>query len=74
MPGGAELLVGEAGVGLGAGVQHGDAVEPGAAAHGVDDRAHGRSHLLVAVGRGEHGGALGGDRRGVAHRALAPSA
>ncbi len=68
--GGTELLVGEAGIGLGTGVQHRDPIEPGAAAHGRDDRAHRRSHLFVAVGRGEHGGALGGDRRDLAHRAL----
>ena len=66
--GGVELLVGEARVGLGAGVQHRDAIEPGAGAHGVDDGPHGGAHLLVAVGRGDHQRAVGRDRRGIADR------
>ena len=64
--GGVEVLVGEAGVGLGAGVEHGDAVEPGAGPYGVDDGPHRRAHLFVGVGRREHRGALGGDGRRVA--------
>ena len=50
---GLQLLVGQAGVGLGAGVQDGDAVEPRARSHGVDDGADRSADLLVAVGRGD---------------------
>ncbi len=51
--GGPELLVGQAGVGLGAGVEHGDAVEAGAGPDGVDHGPHGGPHLVVGVGGGD---------------------
>ena len=58
-----QLFVGQPGVGLGAGVQHGDAVERGSGPGRIDDHAHGGPHLLVAIGHGEDPGPRRGPRR-----------
>lgn len=52
-PGGGELFVDQPGVGVGTGMQDGDAVEPGALADCVDDRPDRGPHLFVGV-RGRH--------------------
>ena len=61
--GGRQVLVNEPGVGLGAGVEDGDAVERSAAPGGVDDGPDCGPHLIIGVAGGHDPGAVGRHRQ-----------